>query len=111
MEEYFTMWPWTNNIIFGWKNGWKIKWMNFFKNDECQTYENSWMTHYLIHKGWKIFLLVLSWKIQHVKCWEILQITLHIFLIWIYVAFKPFRILTKSNWVAYYHVNPPIGMC
>jgi hypothetical protein len=51
-------------------------------------YEKSWTSHYLIHKWWNNFMLVLGWKIQHMKCWEILQVILHIFLIWISTTSK-----------------------
>jgi hypothetical protein len=68
------------------KNGW-----TFIKNG-CQIYKKSWMSHYLTHKRWNNIMLVLSWKIQHLKHWEIFQIILHIFLIWIYTTSKPFRI-------------------
>ncbi len=60
-EGIFYHVSWMNDIL-----GWK--WMKNIK-DGCQTYEKSWMTHYLTHKGWKNFMLVLSWKIQHMKCW------------------------------------------
>jgi hypothetical protein len=40
-----------------------------FIKDGCQTHENSWMTHYFTHKIWNNFMLVSSWKVQHMKCW------------------------------------------
>jgi hypothetical protein len=89
VEEYSTTWPWINDIL-GWKmddksNGWT------FIKDGCQTYENSWMTHYLIHKGQNNFMLVLFFKIKHMKCWCNILSQTSFFFKWIFTTSKPFR--------------------
>jgi hypothetical protein len=90
--EYFVTWPWMNDI-FGWKKWFINKMIElFFLKNGCQTYEKSSMSHYLIHIMWNNFMLILSWKIQHMKHWEILQVVLHIFIMWISTTSKPFKI-------------------
>jgi hypothetical protein len=56
VEKYFATWPWMNE--FFWMKKWMINKMDDFFNG-CQTYEKSWMSHYLIHIGWNYFMLVL----------------------------------------------------
>ncbi len=70
--------------------------------------------------GWPIISLlkdeIISCRfyLEKYNTWNvdaILQVILHIFLIWISIASKLFRILNYIHLMAYKPIDPPIGMC
>ncbi len=76
--------------LYFWQGTTLLKFFYHFSRSHCRQWSK--VKNVLTHKRWNNIMLVLSWKIQHLKHWEIFQIILHIFLIWIYTTSKPFRI-------------------
>ncbi len=96
-----------------WAHGWQIKWMNFQISVGNKIATRNWTKE----TRWNNFMLA---YVETYNTWNgdaILQIILHISLIWISPTFKPFKILiylkfkTKSKSMAYKPIEPPIGIC